>query len=96
MTILVTLEAPVKSSSAADLPRLLRELLPSTRAFPGCIKVSGYMSDDGRKVFLVEDWESKEAQQKYGAWRVTTDHGKQLMAMLEAPPTFRYFDPLDV
>jgi quinol monooxygenase YgiN len=96
MTVLVTLEAPVKSASVADLPRLLRELLPSTRSFAGCRKVSGYLSEDGRSVFLVEEWDSKDAYQKYGAWRVTTDHGKQLMAMFEGPPTFRYFGPLDV
>jgi len=96
MTVLVTLEAPVKSSSVADLPRLLRELLPSTRAFAGCGKVSGYLSEDGKTLILVEYWESKDAQLKYGAWRVTTEHGKQLRAMLEGPPIIRYFDPLDV
>jgi quinol monooxygenase YgiN len=96
MTVLVTLEAPVKSASVADLPRLLRELLPSTRAFAGCRLVSGYLSEDGRNLLLVEEWESKDAHEKYGAWRVTTDHGKQLMAMFEGPPIIRYFGPLDV
>lgn len=96
MTVLVTLEAPIKSSSVADLPRLLRELLPSTRAFAGCGKVSGYLSEDGHTLLLVEEWESKQAHEKYGAWRVTTEHGKQLGAMFEAPPTFRYYTMLDV
>lgn len=96
MTVLVTLEAPIKSSNAAELTRLLRDLLPSTRAFAGCLKVTCYLSEDSGTLLLVEDWESKQAHQKYGAWRATTEHGKQLMGLLEAPPTIRYFDPLGV
>jgi quinol monooxygenase YgiN len=96
MTVLVTLEADVKSDRVAELPALLQALLPSTRAFEGCGKVNGYLSQDGRRLILVEEWASKEAYQKYGAWRVTTDHGKQLAAMFEGPPEFRYFDPLNV
>jgi quinol monooxygenase YgiN len=45
---------------------------------------------------LVEHWDSKEAQQKYWAWRMTTDHGKQLGPLLDGPPSVRYFNPLDV
>jgi quinol monooxygenase YgiN len=95
MTVLVTLEAEIKATNVAELPRLLRDLLPSTRAFAGCRRVSGYLSQD-RKLLLVEDWDSVEAHQKYGAWRVSTDHGKQLMAMFVGDPIIRYFNPLDV
>lgn len=96
MSVMVTLEADVKSTSVAELPAMLKALLPSTRAFAGCRKVDVYLSQDGRKLLLVEDWDSKEDQLKYGAWRVTTEHGRQLMGMLEGPPRFGYFDKLDV
>jgi quinol monooxygenase YgiN len=96
MTVLVLLEAKVKPQRANDVTRLLRELLPSTRSFPGCQRVSGYLGQDGTTLLLVEDWESKAAQEKYLTWRVTTEHGKQLMALWEGPPTIRYFDPLEV
>jgi quinol monooxygenase YgiN len=96
MTVMVTLEAEVKSESVAALPGLLRALLPSTRSFAGCRGVSGYLSQDKRTLLLVEDWDSRDAHEKYGAWRVTTDHGKQLMGMFAGPPKFGYFDVLDV
>lgn len=96
MTVLVTLEAEVKSEHVGGVPGLLRELLPSTRGFAGCGVVKCYMSQDNRKLFLVEDWDSKEAHEKYIAWRVTTDHGKQLLAMFAGPPDIRYFDPMNL
>jgi quinol monooxygenase YgiN len=96
MTVLVTLEAEVKSEHVAELPALLEAVLPSTRAFEGCGTVKCYLSQDKRKLLLVEDWDSKEAQQKYLAWRLTTDHGKQLVAMFVAPPEIRYYDPLNL
>ena len=96
MTVLVTLECEVKSEHVAEVPALLRDVLPSTRAFEGCIKVTCYLSQDKRKLLLVEDWTSKEAQEKYLAWRVTTDHGKQLLAMFAAPPDIRVYDPLNL
>jgi quinol monooxygenase YgiN len=45
---------------------------------------------------LVEHWDSKEAHQKYSAWRAPTDHGKQLGALIDGPPSNRYLNPLDV
>lgn len=96
MTVLVTLEAEVKREHVAELPALLEAVLPSTRAFEGCGTVKCYMSEDNRKMLLVEDWASKEAQQKYLAWRLTTDHGKQLVAMLVAPPEIRVFEPMNL
>jgi quinol monooxygenase YgiN len=96
MTVLVMLEAEVKSEKVAEMPALLAALLPSTRSFAGCGKVNAFLSQDGRKLLLVEDWATKEDYEKYGAWRVTTDHGKQLIAMMAGPPDIRYFDPLNV
>jgi quinol monooxygenase YgiN len=96
MTVLTLLEAKIKPQRAADLTRLLRELLPSTRSFAGCKGVAANLSEDGAGFVLVEHWDSKEAQQKYSAWRVTTDHGKQLRELLDAPPSIRYFNPLEV
>jgi quinol monooxygenase YgiN len=54
------------------------------------------MGQGNRKLLLIEDWDSKEAQQKYLAWRLTTDHGKQFLAMLATPPEIRYFDPMNL
>jgi quinol monooxygenase YgiN len=96
MTVLTLVEAKIKPQCANDLTSLLRELLPSTRAFAGCKSVAVDLSEDGVSLLLVEHWDSKEARQKYAAWRMTTDHGRQLGTLLDGPLSIRYFRPLDV
>jgi quinol monooxygenase YgiN len=94
MTVVTLVEAKIKPQRANDLTRLLRELLPSTHAFAGCKGAAATLSDDGGSLVLIEHWDSKEAHQKYAAWRSTTEHGKQLFALLDGPPSIRYFNPL--
>lgn len=96
MTVLVTLEAEVKSEHVGDVPGVLRAVLPTTRSFAGCGSVKCYMSQDNRKLLLVEEFDSKEAHQKYITWRVTTDLGKQLLSMFVGGPEIRYFDPMNL
>lgn len=96
MTILTLVEAKIKPQRANDLTRLLGELLPSTRSFAGCKSVAADLGEDGVSFVLVEHWDSKQAHQKYATWRMTTDHGKQLGALLDGPLSVRYFNPLEV
>lgn len=96
MTVLILVEVKIKPQRANDLTHLLRELLPSTRSFAGCKSVAAALSEDGVSLVLVEHWDSKEAREKYAAWRMTTDHGKQLGALLDGPLGIRYLNPLDV
>jgi quinol monooxygenase YgiN len=96
MTILVLVEVKVKPQCLNELTTLLRELLPATRAFPGCESVAAALSEDGNSLTLVERWGSKEDRQKYASWRMTTDHGRQLVALLDGPLSIRYIDPLEV
>lgn len=97
MTTLVLIEAKISPQRADELTCLLRDLLPSTRTFAGCKGVTAHLSaDNGGTLVLVETWESKEAQQKYAAWRRTAEHSKQLVALLEGPPRISYFNPVDV
>ncbi len=96
MTVLVNLEFKVQPQRRNEAVRVLRELLPSTRAFAGCQKVSGYLDQGDGTILLIEEWDTKESQQKYLAWRMTTEHGKQLIALLDAPPALHFYDPLDI
>jgi quinol monooxygenase YgiN len=96
MALLTLIEGKIKPQRANDLTQLLRELLPSTRSFAGCKSVAADLSEDGGSLLLVEHWDSKEAQQKYMAWRMTTEHGKQLGPLLDGALSARYFNPLDV
>ena len=96
MTVLTLVESKIKPQRADDLTHLLRELLPSTRAFAGCKSVTASVSEDGVHLALVEHWDSQEARQQYVTWRMTTDHGKQLGALLDGQLSIRFFNPLDV
>ena len=96
MPVLTLIEAKIKPQRANDARLLLREALPSTRSFTGCKSVAAELSEDGVRLLLVEQWDSKEAHQKYAAWRATTAHGKQLAALFDEPVSVRYFNPLDV
>jgi quinol monooxygenase YgiN len=96
MTVHVLLEFKVSPQRRNEAVRLFRELLPSTRAFAGCKRVTGHLDQADGTILLIEEWESKEHQQKYLAWRMTTEHGKQLIALLDAPPALHFYDPLDV
>ncbi|MAQ12842.1 MAG: antibiotic biosynthesis monooxygenase, partial [Chloroflexi bacterium] len=70
MPVTVTLAFSVIPERAEAFKALLRELLPDTRAYEGCLKVNVYEEQENPgRIYLVEDWESKAHQQRYQAWR---------------------------
>ena len=70
MSVTVTLAFSVKPERADEFKSLFKELLPDTRAYDGCQNVDVYQDQDNPGlIYLVEDWDSKEHQQKYQAWR---------------------------
>ena len=95
MAVLMLLEATAKGERVSELKRLLKERVPETRAFDGCQDSTAYLSvDDGRTVLIVDHWDSKEAYQKYMAWRAETGTRAQLSGMLEGTPKVRYFEAI--
>jgi len=48
--------------------------------------------DDGRTVVFVEHWETKADYEHYLGWRTETGVIAELVDMLEAPPSIRFFD----
>jgi quinol monooxygenase YgiN len=42
-----------------------------------------------------ERWDSRQHYEKYLAWRTETGVADQLVAMLAAPPSIRYFERVD-
>ena len=72
MKNLVIVSFPAKEGMLENLKMSMKEALPDTRNFDGCISVKTFIEESSNTVHLIEDWESLEHQQKYLAWRVET------------------------
>jgi quinol monooxygenase YgiN len=97
MPVTVTLEFSVKPERVEEFKSLLKDLLPDTRAYHGCLKVDVYQDQDNPGlIYLVEDWASKEHQQKYQAWRDESGIAEVIGPFLAGEPRFNYFDRQDI
>ncbi|MDA0264424.1 MAG: putative quinol monooxygenase [Chloroflexi bacterium] len=97
MSVTVTLAFSVHSERAGEFKALLKELLPDTRAFDGCQTVDVYQDQENPGlIYLVEDWASKEHQQRYQAWRGETGIAETVGPFLADEPRFNYPDKLDI
>ncbi len=72
MSVMITLEMPVKPEMLEDYLNILKEALVETRAYKGCQSVTTLVDKESSSVVLVEEWDSAEDQQAYMAWRVET------------------------
>ena len=95
--VTVTLTFTVKPERATEFISLLKSLLPDTRDYDGCLRVDVYQ-DQGNvgSILLVEDWTSKQHQEKYQEWRDETGIAEVVGPFLAGDPSFRYLDHLDV
>ena len=97
MSVLVLLEAKVKSEDISNMKSYMAELLPDTRAYDGCKSIDIYSNtEDTDSWVLVEHWESHAHHEKYIAWRKETGVIDKIGAMLAGPPSTRYFERIDV
>ena len=97
MAITVMLEFSVLVERAEEFKILLRELLPDTRSYEGCLRVDVYQGHDNPGIiYLVEDWNSKEHQQKYQSWRNESGIAEVVGPYLAEEPQFHYFDKQNI
>ena len=97
MAVTVTLEFSVLLERVEEFKALLRELLPDTRSYEGCLEVDVYQGHDNPGImYLVEDRESKAHQQKYQAWRDESGIAEVIGPFLSEKPRFNYFDKQDI
>ena len=96
MAIMVLLEGKAKPESVDRLKAALRSLFPDTRKYEGCRGITAYTNaDDALAVVFEEHWETRAHHERYLKWRTETGVIADLVGMLEAPPTIRYFEQLD-
>ena len=72
MSVMITLEMPVKPDMLEEYLNILKGALVETRSYKGCRSVTTLVDQETSSIVLVEEWDSAEDQQAYIAWRVET------------------------
>ena len=92
MSIVITFDVTARAGEADALRALFTDTLPDTRKFDGCISVALYSeSDRPDNIFMVEEWTSKSAYEKYLAWRQERGDMEKLMNLIQGNPVIRFF-----
>ena len=96
MSIVITFEANAREGMGQELVDYFRQSLVDTRKFDGCIEVKLHSEEDSpTTVYMYEEWESKQAYERYLAWRGERGDMEKLMEFLGAEPVIRFFDKQD-
>ncbi len=97
MATTVFLEAKAKPGQVDELLALLREVLPDTRRYDGCLSLVTFRNqDEPETVLLVGEWESKGHYERYLSWREETGVFGRFAAILDGDPSLRFFDRTDI
>lgn len=92
MPVTVTLVFPTRAEESENFYKTLTSALADTRAFKGCVSVTTHRDlDDPSKIFLIEEWESREDQLKYLAWRQETGFIEAIGPMLAGAPVINAY-----
>ena len=95
MSVSVFVEGTVKDMDVFEA--LLLKELPATRSYDGCEGLTVHRNmDEPNNVVLVERWVSRAHYDKYLAWREETGVLGQLGALLEDPPSIRFYSNVGV
>ena len=90
MSVSVIVEGTVKEMDAFEA--LLLKELPATRSYEGREGLTVHRNmDEPANVVLIERWETRAHYDKYLAWRDETGVLGQLGALLEGPPSIRFY-----
>ena len=93
MACQVILEFQVKDDCIEKLRSWLKEVLPDTRGYEGCISISVIQNQDSpTSIAVVEQWESREHYENYLQWRSETGILNAMVDMMVGEPSFRFFD----
>ena len=92
MACQVLVEFRIKDGCHDKVKQRLKEILPDTRDFEGCLNLHMIQDrEDASQIIIVEQWETKEQYDKYLAWREERGDVEVLAALWE-DPKWRFFD----
>ena len=92
MSVMITLEMPVKPDMLEEYLNILKGALVETRSYKGCISVTTLVDQETLSVLLIEEWDSVEDQQAYIAWRVETGLIDAISPFMQSELVTRTFD----
>ena len=97
MSVMITVEFNIKPEKVNKALEEMREGLPATRNFKGCLRIDSYFDKKNSSLFLLEFWDSLEAQKKYLKWRLS-NHSESVNNSIEAnlfePPIFKIYEAM--
>jgi quinol monooxygenase YgiN len=95
-SLLVLVELNGHPEHLDELGDLVRNtLIPATRGYDGCERLSLHVNEDDPAQFLVlQRWTSRDRFERYLQWRQDRGDLPRLGELLSSPPLFRYFDDL--
>lgn len=97
MSIVVLIELQVKPEAMNEVNAVLRELLPDTRAYDGCLGLDIHRNmDQAGNLMLYQRWASREQYRDYLAWRTRSGVVNRLRDLLQTPPSARHFERMDL
>ena len=92
MSVMITLEMPVKPEMLEDYLNILKGALVETRSYKGCRSVTTLVDQETSSIVLVEEWDSAEDQQAYIAWRVETGLIDAVSPFMQGELVIRTYD----
>lgn len=97
MSVILTVLFPTKAEVSDNFYNTLVSVLPQTREYEGCISVTPHRDlDDASRIFLIEEWETREHHSNYLKWRAETGFLDAIGPMLAGEPVIGvYTNPQD-
>lgn len=93
MTTQVILEFRAREGCIDKVRDWLRSVLPDTRGFEGCVTLHCVQNqEDPANILIVEQWDTRAHYEKYLTWRGARGDMEVFGAMMDGPPTIRFFD----
>jgi quinol monooxygenase YgiN len=93
MTTTVILEIKTNPGTSGDMLALLTDILPDTRSYDGCLGANTFQGqDDADTLIIISSWESKGHFEKYLDWRKESGVFDRFAAMIQGPPSTRFFN----
>lgn len=84
----VLVKFPVKPEARDEFAKIMDGALPDTRKHDGCLAVMMFVpEDDPGTILLYEEWETRDHQAKYFAWRVESGMMEQIGGFLAGEPS---------
>lgn len=85
--VVILLTATLREGAEPIVRELLKEILPVSLAYEGCMGMTQHFKQDGsRKFLMIERWQSFEHYRRYVEWRDSTGDLERLIVQLEGPP----------